>query len=470
MQNNKYKTLFSDTLVFALGSFGSKIITFLLVPLYTNVLSTEQYGIADLVATCANFIVPIISLVIQDAVLRFGLSRKNDQGSVLKCAAIVFFLGSVVAFLLTPVAGLYGAVSEWKYYLLTISITNMASNIMYSYAKACEKNKLYAISSIVQTAILATVNILLLVVFPCGIRGYLLANIIAHIAAVIVMLVATKGIRDILSAPFDGQLMKQMVLYSLPLIANNLSWWVLNSSDRVMIEYYCSSSDLGLYTAASKIPALLSVITAIFSQAWTISAIKEYDSDKDKQFYSNVFQIFSLAMFLGASLIILVAKPFMHIYVGDEFFDAWVMVPLLISGAIYYAFSAFFGAIYGALKKNIRVALTTALAAIINIAINFFLLSKIGVIAAALSTMIGYLVIGVYRMLDIQKYFRFKINYIRYFVNSIIVIAQTVLVTLDFYVYVSSAIAIVLLLIVNKSDITSLAGVVKGKAARLLRR
>ena len=147
-----------------------------------------------------------------------------------------------------------------------------------------------------------------------------------------------------------------MIKYSAPLIANNLSWWILSSSDKVMIEFFIKD-DLGLYTAASKIPALLSIVTTIFASAWTISSIKEYDDDgeKDKSFYSNVFKFFSLLMFSVALAILLVLKPFMSIYVGKEFFESWVFVPFLILGTVFYSFGSFFGAIFGALKRMYRV-------------------------------------------------------------------------------------------------------------------
>jgi O-antigen/teichoic acid export membrane protein len=459
-RSSKYKVLLNDTFIFALGSFGSKIITFLLVPIYTNVLSTEQFGTADLVMTCANLLVPIISIVIQDALLRFGLSKECDKKSVLRCAVTVFIFGSLFCFVLLPFMDMYEAISEWKIYLVVIAISTMASNIIFSYAKVKSQNKSFALCSVIQTLILAITNIILLVVFPCGVKGYLIANIAAQVGSLILLAILTHFFSDIKNSTFDRLLLKKMVAYSLPLIANNISWWILNSADRVMVEAYCSASSLGLYSAASKIPALLSIVTTIFSQAWSISAIKEYDSDRSKTFYEEIFSIFSILMFLGGAIVIGIAKPFMHVYVGSAFFSSWTLVPFLVFGAVYYAFSTFFGAIYGALKKNLKVALSTGFAAAINIAINFIFLEQFGVVVAAISTAVGYFAIGIYRMIDSQKLFAFNIAYSKFGANSAVLLAQTIAVSVDFYVYISSLIAVFLIILINRKELNNLVKVI----------
>ena len=447
--NQKYKSLLSNTLVFAIGSFGSKLITFLLVPLYTNILTAAEYGTADLVTTCSNIFVPIFSLVVQDSVLRFGIDRNKDSNVVVKNALIVLVIGSVAFTFLTPFLGFYKTISEWKWYLLSITISTMFSNVLLCYVKALGRNKLYSIISIVNALVLAITNFILLAVFHTGVRGYLLANIIAQMVNVTIIVFATKIYRNIFKTKFNAPLMSEMLKYCIPLIFNNLSWWVLNSSDRIMVEGFCSAEGLGLYSAASKIPALLSIITSIFSQAWTLSAVQEYDNEKEKSFYSNIFEIYSLIMFIGGSIVIFIAKDFMKVYVGKEFYQAWTYVPLLVLGAVYFAFSAFFGAIYSASKKNIGVACTTGIAAVINVAINVLLLPRIGVIGAAVSTAVSYFSIAIIRMIHSRKYFCFKINYVKFCVCSIILLLQTLLVTINWNNYLVSLLTIFSLIVTN---------------------
>lgn len=454
--NSKYKSLLSNTVIFAIGSFGSKIISFFLVPLYTNILSREQYGTADLVMTWANIIVPVASLVIQDSVLRFGLSKDYNRDSVIKNGLIVFFAGTLFCLLCTPVLQLYPAISSWGVYLFVISSCQILHSIMFSYTKAKELNKLYAIASIVNTLVLTITNIILLIFFHLGVEGYLIANVTANIIPSLFLVIVTGAAKDAIKAKYDRKLMKDMIRYSIPLIANNLSWWILNSSDKVMIEHYLSASELGLYTAASKIPAFLSILTSIFSQAWTVSSIKEYDTDRDRTFYSNVFRSFSLMMFLGTVGIIFVLKPFMRFYVGKSFFDSWELVPMLLLGTTFFSFGSFFGAIFGALKRNVSVTITTLVAALVNIIINFMLIPMIGVIAASISTAISYIVIGNARLFMSRKYYKFNINFLNYFINSAVVILLTVCILIGMNIYLCSFASTVLLIVINYKDLSDL--------------
>lgn len=430
-KNKKYKGLLLNTIIFAIGSFGSKLITFLLVPLYTNILTKPEYGTADLISSISAILVPVAGLVIHDSLLRFGLSRNVNKGSALKSSLILFIPGCLFCLLTTPFFFFYSATKEWAWYIFAISVSTMFYNIVFTYAKVKEKNKAYSMGSIAVAFVLAISNIVFLVFFRFGIKGYLLANVLSLIIPSLVLFLIIGGPKDLFHSPSDRLLMRKMVIFSLPLIVNNLSWWILSSSDKVMIEYFLSSSELGLYTAASKIPSLISVITMIFSSAWTISSIKEYDEDKDKIFFSNVFHYFYVFLFTGAFLVLLILKPFMYFYVGKAFFESWVFVPFLLIGTVFFSIGSFFGSIYGALKKNIASTITTLIAGSINIALNFWLIPIIGVVGASLSTLVSYFVIGIARMAHCRKYFSFYINYVQFAVNSILSLLTCALMYLN---------------------------------------
>lgn len=456
MKNNKYKELFSNTFIFALGSFGSKLISFFLVPLYTNVLTTEQYGTADFVISCSNLIVPLVSLVIQDSVLRFGLSKEADHDKIAKNSMLILLLGSIITVMLVPIVNFYEPLSEWKWYFCAYIISCNAANIMYSFAKAVNKNKLYAICSVIHALTLAIVNLLLLIVFPCGVSGYLLANILSNCIPAVTIFFVTRIPRRIIAVKCDPRLMKEMLTYSIPLIANNLSWWLLNSSNRILIEHYLSASEVGLFSAASKIPSLLSIVTSIFSSAWSISSIKEYEGERSGSFYSTVFNMFSMVLFIGGSFIILILKPFMSVYVGDDFFQAWVYVPLLIYGIVFYSFSSYFGTIYGAVKKNLPITVTTIIAAVVNVIISIVLIPQIGVFGGVVATMVGYVLVGVIRMIHSRKYIKVNFNYWTFGLNSIILLIQAVMVSMNIYVYAISGVCLGLLVIINFREIKNI--------------
>lgn len=454
--NKKYTTLISNSFIFALGSFGAKIISFFLVPLYTNILTREQYGTADLIISYSNIIVPIASLVIQDSVLRFGLSRKYLKGSVLKSAIIVLLFGILICFFFSYAFNIYPSLNEWRLYLFVIPVCNMLHSVVFNYTKAKERNKLYAFASMLNALVLAVVNIVLLVFFKMGVEGYLIANILANIMPTIFLIIFIGALSDFIKSPFDKNLFIDMIKYSVPMIINNLSWWVLNSSDKVMIEKYISSSELGLYTAASKIPAFVYFFISIFSQAWSVSSIKEYETEKNQRFYSNVFSHYSILMFFTCAFIILIIKPFMSFYVGKHFEGCWYLIPPLLVGTTFYSFVAFFSGILEATKKNKIAAITTLIAAISNIIINLLLIPKVGTIAASFSTAVSYIIIAFLRMKLSQKYFHFYIDFRRLYSNSMCIIVLMIAIELNLNIYICSILCIIILLFINLSQLESL--------------
>lgn len=453
---SRYKTLLKDTFIFALGSFGSKLILFLMVPLYTNYMTEAEYGTAELVFTIAQLLAPFISVVIFDAVIRFGLSKNEKKENVLLVGGIVF-LGSVaIGAIITPLIGLYGTISEWKWYLYIYVICNIANSIELNYLKAKGKNKTYALLSILQTGLMAGLNVWFLVYKLLGIQGYLLAYIIANLTIDILAFVAGKVGSDLLNARFDKRLFREMVVYSTPLILNNVSWWVIHSSDKIMVEIMISTTALGIYTVAAKIPSLINVFVTVFQQAWGISSVKEIESSNDTTYYSNVFKYFFL--FTSGCCVCLVAimKLFMHYYVGENFSDSWRYVPLLLVSAVFASVASYYGSLYGALKKSVNNMITTAIAAVTNIIVNWIFIMLVGIWGAVIGTVVAYIVIAVARMYDVGKYIKIKINYKKYILNSLLIIGQAVLVSLDWHVYYVSAVTLLLFLTLNYSEMKNL--------------
>lgn len=446
---NKYKNLIKDTFVFAIGGIGSKIILFLLVPLYTNFLSTEEYGIADLVFTISQFLIPVFGMVIWDAVVRFALSRSEKKENVLLCSLVVWAISAAATIAFTPLLGLYEPISEWKWYLCIYVIINILTSIELNYIKAKEQNKLYSIISIVQTLSMALSNILFIVVVPMGVSGYVSANIIGVSASAIGIFIFGKIYKDIKNAHFSSELLKRMLAFSAPLILNNLSWWAIYSANKIILELALGASLLGIYTVATKIPSLINVFISIFQQSWTISSVKEVETTNDSDFYTDVFNAVSLVAFGMSIGIILVIKPFMNIYVGSEFVEAWKYVPLLLAGATFSAVSSYFVTLYAALKKSLNNMLTTLIPAALNIGLTLLLVNSMGIWAAVIGMASSYFVMALVRMIDVTRYIKIKIDTMRFALNSLILIAEAILVSMEISIYLVSAIAVILFVAIN---------------------
>ena len=463
----KYSKLLKDTFIFSLGSLGSKLILFFMVPLYTNCLTAEAYGTADLVFTVGEFITPIISLVIFDGITRYTLSKEYRKEDVLRVGYYVIGADVLIAAIIGPIVGLYKPLGQWKWYLSVYLVISIVDSIQFNYLKACNKNKLYSFLSILKTASMAFLNIYFLAIKHIGVKGYLLANILALFINNILAFILGNCATDLKKSKHNTKLLKEMLWYSSPLVLNNISWWVIQSSDKVMVEYMLGASLLGIYTVAAKIPALINVIISIFSQAWGISSITEYENANDETFYSNVQNVY-MAIVCGACVCyVSFVKIFMHFYVGEQFQDAWKYVPLLLVSAVFSSISSFYGSLYSAIKKSVNNMLSTFFSAIINILINFALIPFIGVWGAVIGTVVAYFFIAIYRTLDVRRYIHIKINWINFSINCLTVVVQAIFVSLDLFGWFFSIIAIVAFLINNKEIIKGILKTLKMKRRSL---
>lgn len=451
--DSRFKLLFSNTMFFALGSIGSKFIMFFLLPLYTNALTTKQYGIIELVITGSNLIIPFISLSIQDAVLRFTLDKQNKRGEVLKNASLVLTAGAVITICISPLFSWYKPISEWSVYFVIITILQMYRTVFSLYLKAIDKTKLFAIDNIVYTFLLAIANIILLLVFKMGISGYFTAMIFATLFSLSFIALTGGILKDLSNSKINKTLLKQMVVFSTPMIMNAVSWWIANSSNRILLEHFISADAVGIYSVAAKMPSLLTSITSIFMQAWIISSVTEYDSTRDESFYEKTFIGYNYLLVVFASLIILLIKPFMQVFVGSSFIDSWKYVPYLILGSIFLTHASFFGAIYTSAKKNIGVMFTTLLGAFINIILNIVLIPYLNIQGASIATMVSYGVVGIYRMIDSRRYLKFFIDFKKVLLSLMILMVQCIFAYFNFYPMLLSLVCFIILILINLNEL-----------------
>lgn len=460
---SKYKVLLIDTLIFAIGGFGSKILLFLLLPLYTNVLSDSEYGIADLVFTIGQLVLPFVSLTIYNGLIRFGLDKKESKENVILCSMIVFLLGSLLAVAIFPLLTLYKPIENYAFYIPIYVIASFASTNCLSYLKVKNKNKTFALLSICQAALLVLCNLLFLLVIRLKVEGYLLSTIISTGVIAIVAFFCSGMVKDLRIAHLDSKLFKNIIIFSLPFILNDISWWFIHSSDKIMIEWMISSAALGLYTAASKIPSLINVFASIFSQAWGISSIKEYDRENDTSFYSNVFNYFSLCIFGLCIAIIAIVKVFMKFYVGQEFFDSWRFVPLLLLSATFSSVSAFAGSMFGAMKKSKTIMYTTIIAGVANIALNYIFIRLVGVWGAVIGTVSSYALIALIRMVVVYRNIKIDYHLYKFIPLCLLTTAEAILVGLDFNPLVVGISSIVVFLIIANKDLLNIARLITKK-------
>lgn len=431
--NQKIKELGKNTTIFAVSLFLSKLVSSLLVPLYTRTLTTEQYGIADLVTTISHFIVPICSLSIHESVFRFCLDSKNDKNQIIRCGIIISWVASIVMIIVGFMTRIYAPIAQWSVYLILISIMTMSRNILSLYTEAIGKVMLFGIDSIVCNFVLGVANIVLLAGFSLEVHGYFCAMIISLASSILLLLLKTRVSLLPHFEQRDLKTIKLMLSYSAPLILNSISWILMGMIDRLMLTSMYSSGANGIYAVATKIPTLLTILTSVFTQAWGLSLVKDYDFEKDERFYNNVFDIFHLIALLGTNCILLFTNNIFKMIIGNEFSDSVQYIAVLMIGTVFLTYINFYSPVYSAAKKPSRIAISSLVGLVLNILLNVVLIPQHGIMGACIATTGSYILICIYRMIDCKKYVSLDFSKAKWITSMILIIIQCVFVTVHKY-------------------------------------
>lgn len=427
---SRTKYLFKNTAIFTIGNFATKLISFFLIPLYTNVLTTSEYGTVDLVVTISTIAVPIITLNIMEAVMRFNLDKGANREKITKIGILILFFGMLLGLVLIPVCRLWNQVSTLSILVYFYVICSASSQIFLSDLRGKELLVQYSIGNILNTLLIAGFNILFLLVFKLGIAGYLLAYTISNAIVAVYALIIGRGYRAI-SASLDKRKMKEMLKYSVVLIPNSFMWWIMNSSDHIMVTSMIGVAANGIYAISYKLPTLISTFTGIFNQAWSYSAIREEDAEDVESYTNNVFRsMISVVMLVGLCMMTVI-KPFLKIYVSPNYYEAWQYTPFLIIGCVYLTLATFMSTSYTVHKDSKGFLFSATFGAILNIFLNFVSIPLIGVYGAAIATCISYIAVFIFRLFHTRKYIKYNILNKEFVIGTLILFFSSVFVFIE---------------------------------------
>ena len=419
---NKYKKLALNTVVFAIGNFGSKILAFLLTYLYTKYFDGAfVFNTKEILEMSANMLIPLVSLSITDAVIRYGLDKNYDNRSVFSNAVMILLAGAAGFLILSPLLLLYPEIRPHVPLLIGFVLCSCFRQLSAQFARARGLVRLYAADGIFCTLALFLANVVLIAKLKLGITGFMLSNMFADTASGLgVWFIA--GHRRFFSRKFvDKELLLTMLRFSLPLIPTAELWLITGFSDRIFVKYMVSPTEAGVYGAASKIPNLIAMVSTIFYQAWNMSAIAENDSKSKSQFYAQVYDAYQAMLTLAAGGIIAFDQLLSHFLINKDkdpaFEHAYLYTPVLVIAVLMMCYNQFFSSIYTVTKHTKNSFWTSLVAAIVNLVLNAVLIPRYEVQGAIIATFTSYFVCYVIRMIDARRYVPFKVSHLRFIVN-----------------------------------------------------
>lgn len=426
---NKYKKLISNTVIFAIGTFSSKLLVFLLMPFYTRVLTTEELGTGDLVAQAANLLIPLVTLGIVNGIIRFGLDKASKKSDVLSTGLIVILGGFLVLLPFYPLIDLIPMTNGYTILLYLYVLASSMRSLFSQFVRVSGYVRLYALDGILSTAMTILFNILFLMVFSWGITGYVLATICADACSSLFLFFVASLWKRIKFQRIRKKTASDMVKYSIPLIPNMICWWITNTSDKFVVAHFLGEGANGLLTAAYKLPNIITIASTFFMDAWQMSAVTE---EKDRaDFFTKVFQSFCAIVFMGASALIALSRFIMGFFVGPDFFEAWKYVPFLAIATVFSCLVNFLGSVYTVEKKSVLSMVTMIAGAAANLILNIVLTPLLGIQGAALATILSYMLVFVLRLINTRKYIKMDMNLPKIIFCTLLLLTQSLLMIFE---------------------------------------
>ena len=308
---NREKSLIKNTIIITIGKISTQLITFLLLPLYTAVLSTEEYGIVDLVNNLVFLCLPIVTFQIEQALFRNLIDSREDEIETKKIITTTFLtviaqstIYLILFFLIAPIIN-----NNYKYFLATNVIANIFSSVMLQLARGLGDNKRYAMGSFLTALCTLGLNVIFIVVFKWGAYGMISATMIGNIVCCIYIFISKK-IKNYMNLKlYDKKLLLKLWKYSLPLIPNAISWWIFTSSDRIIVSSMLGVSQNGILSAAYKFSTVYITLYYVFNMTWTESAALHINDKDSSEFFSRIINTV-LKFFVTLAFGIIACMPF----------------------------------------------------------------------------------------------------------------------------------------------------------------
>lgn len=468
---NKYKKLLSNTLIFGIGTFSSKVMVYLLMPLYTALLSKAEYSTADLITQAANLLMPLAAIGMYDGIFRFAIDAGEKKKEVYSSGMAVLLLGSVVFTLLSPILWQFDYFEGYNWLIVVFVITANLQCAVSFYVRGLGYTKMYALQGIINTALNIALNVIFLVCFDMGVLGYVLSVVVANVLVTLFLIVAMKLWRDFDIKLVTKETVVAMLKYSVPLIPNTVFIWVNSVANRFIVAHFCGNDVNGLFAAALKIPTAITLLTTIFTEAWQLSAVTDADDNGRGAFYSSVFKSYLGLICMAGSALIALSKVFTVLLMDASYYDAWQYMPTMIISTVFLSLATFMGSVYLVKKKSVMSLVTSMTGAAVNILVTVLLIpvfaEKFNLIVAAqgaaFGSIAGYLAVYLIRAINAQSYVKFNTQPIKLIINTLLLAIQAAIMVFEVkgWVYYQIALFTVIIVINMKPIIDGIMPIIK---------
>lgn len=427
----KYKTLGKNSLFVMLGTFGSKFISFLMLPLYTSWLSVSDFGLTDLLTIYSTLLVSVFSLSLNESIFVFPARQsKLEQSKYFSsglCAmsfmAIVVLALSYVTRTLSVRFHVSNTFTDNLLLIYSLFFATAFQSYLQMFCQGINRMKTFCFAGIIFTGLTAVFSFLLIPRF--GVNGFVGSNVLANICSSIFIVVYEKLYSFFSLRYFNKESLREMLAYSIPMIPNTIMWWVLSAINRPILNAHLGLEAIGLFAVANKISSALTSVTQIFTSSWQVSVLQEYGKDGFAVFFNKVGKIYISILILLSSSMAIFSQIIMKIAVDVKFFDAWKYLPIISVAVIFNGLASHAGTLFSATKTSKHFFFSSAVGAICSVFFNILLIPYWGLYGAAISFTLSQMTIGLYRVFYANRIIKFgdmKFLVFLLFVNICIIV------------------------------------------------
>ncbi len=408
---SELKRLLRHSAVYGSASVLQKGIGFFMIPVYTHYLSPADYGILELLDLTINVITMLIGMRLGAALIRYYHRYESEQDrqevfstALMFIVPMVFMVVVLLEIFAKPIAGLI--LGDQDYYLyfqimfVAMGLQTIAA-VPESLLKAQVKSVHYSVITILTLVSYLTLNILFLVVFGWGLIGLLFSILITKIFNNLMLFIV---VRADLVLRFSWQKLKGMILFSAPLIPASMAMFAIHFSDRFFVSHYCTLDDLGIYSLGYKFGMMIGfLVSAPFFKIWNTQRFEIAKRNNPGPTLSRFFSFYTLlVVFIGLGISVF-SDEVVQIMAPAEYAGASSVIALIVLSYIFSGMATFFTLGTMLMYKNIYTAYIQVSTAGLNIVLNLLLIPQFGIMGAALSTVLTFLVLWIVTMLNSQR-------------------------------------------------------------------
>ena len=416
------------TAIYFVGNFASKLLTFFLLPIYTVYLTSTDFGQVDLLLSTLPLIAPIFTFQVTESIFRFlcNSDKDEDRKRVITTSLLIFFIG-IVVFILLYIPIIINFELPYAMLFIVYFFVTYFGIFMQQVLRGLQKTVEYAITGVVATIVQATLNIVLIVKFGMGGESLLIASIGASTVISMIIICRTKIWKFIRLDLLSKEEIKRQLKYGIPLIPNQISWWVIGLMGKYILLYFHGSNENGLLAVASKFPGLVATISSIFFLAWTENIIREFEADDRDEYFTKGLNLFIRFTFTTTACMLPVIKMYNVLTISGEFSEVWKYIPLLMIGSVFNSLAAFLGTVYTASMKTKGALTTTIIAGIVSIILSLIMIPLMSIWGVIIVNAITFFIFFVVRIKSVKKIIKFKLELSKTIPSILLLVVSIVL-------------------------------------------